>query len=79
MNKRRKLMFVLSAGVLLPTFIIIGLCAIPYIDRDPSTSGFYSFKKRRFAKAAASLSPGVPAPTGWVAPDRSGLPGRHRM
>jgi hypothetical protein len=35
------------AGVLLPTFIIIGLCAIPYIDRDPSTSGFYSFKKRR--------------------------------
>jgi len=37
------------AGVLLPTFIIIGLCAIPYIDRDPATSGFYSFKKRRFA------------------------------
>jgi hypothetical protein len=37
------------AGVLLPTFIIIGLCAIPYIDRDTSTSGFYSFKKRRIA------------------------------
>ena len=35
------------AGVLLPTFIIIGLCAIPYIDRDPATSGFYSFKGRR--------------------------------
>ena len=35
------------AGVLLPTFIIIGLCAIPYIDRDPATSGFYSFKSRR--------------------------------
>ncbi len=35
------------AGVLLPTFIIIGLCAIPYIDNDPSTSGYYSFKKRR--------------------------------
>jgi len=35
------------AGVLLPTFIILGLCAIPYIDRDPSTSGFYSFKNRR--------------------------------
>ncbi len=34
------------AGVLLPTFIIIGLCAIPYIDRDPADSGFYSFKKR---------------------------------
>ena len=35
------------AGVLLPTFIIIGLCALPYIDKDPSTSGFYSFKARR--------------------------------
>lgn len=36
------------AGVLLPTLIIIGLCAIPYIDRDPKTSGFYSFKQRKF-------------------------------
>lgn len=36
------------AGVLLPTLIILGLCAIPYIDRDTSTSGFYCFKKRRF-------------------------------
>ena len=35
------------AGVLLPTFIILGLCAIPYIDNDPKTSGFYSFKGRR--------------------------------
>ena len=35
------------AGVLLPTLIIVGLCAIPYIDRDPSTSGFYSFKGRK--------------------------------
>ncbi len=35
------------AGVLLPTLIIIGLCAIPYIDRDTSTSGFFSFKKRK--------------------------------
>ena len=35
------------AGVLLPTLIIVGLCAIPYIDKDPSTSGFYSFKARR--------------------------------
>ena len=36
------------AGVLLPTFIIVGLCAIPYIDKDPADSGFYSFKKRRW-------------------------------
>jgi hypothetical protein len=35
------------AGVLLPTFIIIGLCAIPYIDNDPKTSGYYSFKARK--------------------------------
>jgi hypothetical protein len=35
------------AGVLLPTLIILGLCALPYIDKDPSTSGFYSFKARR--------------------------------
>ena len=35
------------AGVLLPTMIIIGLCAIPYIDRENKNSGFYSFKQRR--------------------------------
>jgi hypothetical protein len=37
------------AGVLLPTFIILGLCAIPYMDSDTKTSGFYSFKQRRWA------------------------------
>lgn len=37
------------AGVLLPTLIILGLCAIPYIDNDPKTSGFYSFKGRKHA------------------------------
>ena len=36
------------AGVLLPTMIILGLCAIPYIDRETKNSGFYSFKQRRF-------------------------------
>lgn len=35
------------AGVLLPTFIILGLCAIPYIDNDPKSSGYYAFKERR--------------------------------
>ncbi|MBI4115504.1 MAG: cytochrome C [Candidatus Omnitrophica bacterium] len=40
------------AGVLLPTFIILGLCAIPYIDRDTKSSGYYSFKQRRFAITA---------------------------
>lgn len=37
------------AGVLLPTMIIIGLCALPYIDNDPKTSGYYSYKGRKFA------------------------------
>ncbi len=37
------------AGVLLPTFIILGLCALPYIDNDSKTSGFYSYKGRRHA------------------------------
>ncbi|OGW81760.1 MAG: hypothetical protein A2Z83_02975 [Omnitrophica bacterium GWA2_52_8] len=37
------------AGVLLPTFIIVGLCCIPYIDRDTKMSGFYSYKGRRRA------------------------------
>ena len=36
------------AGVLLPTMIILGLGAIPYIDRENKNSGFYSFKQRRF-------------------------------
>ncbi len=40
------------AGVLFPTFIIIGLCAIPYIDNDPKTSGFYCFKQRRWGITA---------------------------
>ena len=35
------------AGVLLPTLIIIGLSAIPYLDRNPKGSGYYSFRQRR--------------------------------
>lgn len=37
------------AGVLLPTFIILGLCAIPYIDINPKGNGYYTFKDRKFA------------------------------
>jgi hypothetical protein len=36
------------AGVLLPTFIILGLCAIPYIDTEPKASGYYCYKQRKF-------------------------------
>jgi hypothetical protein len=37
------------AGVLIPTLIIVGLCAIPYIDINPKGNGYYTFKERRFA------------------------------
>jgi hypothetical protein len=37
------------AGVVLPTFIIIGLSAIPYIDINPEGNGYYTFKERKFA------------------------------
>jgi hypothetical protein len=35
------------AGVLFPTFIILGMCAIPYMDINKKGDGYYSFKERR--------------------------------
>lgn len=37
------------AGVVFPGMIITGLILIPYIDRSPKGSGFYSFKGREVA------------------------------
>ena len=37
------------AGVLFPGLIIVGLCAIPYIDINPRGNGYFSFRERRFA------------------------------
>ena len=37
------------AGVVLPTLIIVGLMAIPYIDVNPKGNGYYTFHERRFA------------------------------
>jgi hypothetical protein len=37
------------AGVLMPTLIIIGLMAIPYIDTNPLGNGYYTFRQRKFA------------------------------
>jgi len=37
------------AGVLLPGFIIVGLCAIPYLDTNPKGNGYYTFEERPFA------------------------------
>jgi hypothetical protein len=37
------------AGVMLPTLIIVGLIAIPYIDINTKGNGYYTFKERKFA------------------------------
>ncbi len=37
------------AGVVLPTLIIVGLMAIPYMDVNPLGNGYYTYKQRRFA------------------------------
>jgi hypothetical protein len=36
------------AGVVLPSFIIIGLMVIPYIDINPQGNGYYAFESRKF-------------------------------
>jgi hypothetical protein len=35
------------AGVVLPGLIIVGLIAIPYIDRNPKGNGYYTFAERK--------------------------------
>ena len=37
------------AGVILPTFILLGLMVIPYIDTNPRGNGYFTFKERPFA------------------------------
>jgi hypothetical protein len=37
------------AGVVLPTLIVFGLMAIPFLDRDERTAGYYCFRNRRMA------------------------------
>src|SRR5579863_2904202 len=37
------------AGVVMPTLIIVGLMAIPYIDANPLGNGYYTYKQQRFA------------------------------
>lgn len=37
------------AGVVMPTLIILGLMAIPYIDTNPLGNGYYTFRQRKFA------------------------------
>ena len=37
------------AGVMLPSIIIFGLMAIPYVDINEKGNGYYTFKERKFA------------------------------
>jgi hypothetical protein len=37
------------AGVVLPSFIIVGLMAMPYIDFNKLGNGYYTFNQRKFA------------------------------
>jgi len=37
------------AGVVLPTIILVGLMALPYIDTNPKGNGYYTYKERSFA------------------------------
>jgi hypothetical protein len=39
------------AGVVLPTFIIIGLIALPYIDFNQKGNGYFTFVQRKFSIA----------------------------
>jgi len=36
------------AGVVLPSFIIVGLMAIPYIDTNPKGNGYFTFRERKW-------------------------------
>jgi hypothetical protein len=39
------------AGVVFPGLIIVGLIAVPFIDKNPKGNGYYTFKERPFAIA----------------------------
>lgn len=40
------------AGVTYPALIILGLCALPYLDRNPRGNGYYTIAERKFAYVA---------------------------
>jgi Cytochrome b(C-terminal)/b6/petD len=37
------------AGVVLPSLILVGLMAIPYMDANPLGNGYYTYRQRKFA------------------------------
>jgi hypothetical protein len=40
------------AGVVLPSLILVGLAAIPYMDENPLGAGYYTLKQRKWAIGA---------------------------
>jgi len=40
------------AGVVLPSLIVFGLMAMPYIDKNPEGVGYYTIERRKFAYVA---------------------------
>ena len=64
------------AGVVLPSLIIVGLMAIPYIDTNPKGNGYYTFKERKFAIIALPVR--LPRPVGAADRPRH-LPARAEL
>ena len=52
------------AGVVLPTIIIIGLMAVPYIDINPKGNGYFTFTERKMAITTFLI--GYPALWGFM-------------
>jgi quinol-cytochrome oxidoreductase complex cytochrome b subunit len=62
-------------GIVVPTLVIIGLCLVPYLDREPETLGVYlgSRKAKRtalmsliYGAAMALLAVVIPVKFGWL-------------
>ena len=57
------------AGVVLPTMIIVGLLALPYIDFNQKGNGYYTFAQRKFERRhSRELAPKAEHVYGFVPP-----------
>lgn len=43
------------AGMVLPSLIIVGLIAIPYVDTNPNGKGYYTYSERKFSMLGFSF------------------------
>ncbi len=62
-------------GIAVPTLVVIGLCLIPYLDREPETMGVYLSGRRAkrtaflslvYGTAMAVLAVAIPVKFGWL-------------